>query len=301
MKQFLFKLVLFLSFIIIIDLIIGVTSDILRRNAKGGSTANNYYIAEECKDDIIILGSSRASHHYIPEILETSLGLSCYNCGEEGNGIILGYGRYKMITDHHIPKIIIYEVTPEYDWTIGDNSQFTRYLKPYCHNPAIYDLVTNVSDSKERFKLLSQMYRNNSSFVTYIVDNLIYRDNAKGYSPMWGTMKEPIEERIDTVNSIIDEQKIFLLEEMIKDSHYNGIELLFVVSPYYWRSKTQEKYAPIIDLCEKYDVDFLDFRNIEGITENLEAFNDAGHMNHIGAIQYTEFISKFLQTSMYLN
>lgn len=53
------------------------------------------YIANKATDDIIILGSSSATHHYVLQIIEDSLGLSCYNCGEEGNGVVLAYGRLK--------------------------------------------------------------------------------------------------------------------------------------------------------------------------------------------------------------
>lgn len=294
MKHFLYKVALFVIFVIIFDCIVGNTSEYLRSHAKGGSTANNYYIAESLEDDIVILGSSRATHHYIPDIIEDSLGLSCYNCGEEGNGIILAYGRYKMITDHHTPKLIIYEVTPEYDWMICDNSKFTRYLKPYCHYDEIYDLVISCSEKNEKYKLCSKMYRNNSSLLTYAVDNVVYRDNMKGYSPLYGIMNGS-QNNSDAVESTfeLDYFKLALLNNMMADAKSLGIQMLFVVSPYYYKI-TPDNYYPIISLCERNSVVFLDLSNIDGITGNMEVFNDAGHLNHKGATAYTIYLSNIL-------
>ena len=115
MKKFLLKVVLFLACVVIMDLVFGYGFSWLRSHAKGGSTANCEYIANRVEEDIIILGSSRATHHYIPQIIEDSLGMSCYNCGEEGNGVILAYGRLKMLTNRYKPQLILYEITSGYD------------------------------------------------------------------------------------------------------------------------------------------------------------------------------------------
>jgi hypothetical protein len=74
MKKFLIRICIFTFIIVFVDTFIGFVSEYLREHAKGGSTANNYYIAENCTDDIIILGSSRSTHHYIPKIFVLWLG-----------------------------------------------------------------------------------------------------------------------------------------------------------------------------------------------------------------------------------
>ncbi len=130
MKRFLLKVLLFFACVVVMDNVLGYGFSWLRVNAKGGSTANCEYIANRANEDIIILGSSRAAHHYVPKIIEDSLGMSCYNCGEEGNGVILAYGRLKMLTNRYKPKLIMYEITPGYDYgTIEPNTKFLGYLR----------------------------------------------------------------------------------------------------------------------------------------------------------------------------
>lgn len=65
------------------------------------------FISDEVDANILIFGSSRAAHHYVPSILSDSLDMSCYNCGMDGNGIIYGYGKLKTITARYYPKIVI--------------------------------------------------------------------------------------------------------------------------------------------------------------------------------------------------
>ena len=75
---------------------------------------------------IIILGSSHAVRHYVPSVIQDSLGLTCYNCGEPGCGIIPAYARYKMVAERNKPKLVIYEVTPGYDYLVSDD--YSKYL-----------------------------------------------------------------------------------------------------------------------------------------------------------------------------
>ena len=84
MKKFLVKVVLFFVIAAVLDVIFGWGFDLLRGKARGGQTHKNEYIANDCVDDILILGSSKADHHYVPSVFEDSLGLSCYNAGEMG-------------------------------------------------------------------------------------------------------------------------------------------------------------------------------------------------------------------------
>ena len=58
-------------------------------------------------------------------MISDSLGVSCYNAGESGCGIILAYGRLLMILERYTPKAIIYEVTPDFDYLDGkDNHKY---------------------------------------------------------------------------------------------------------------------------------------------------------------------------------
>ena len=86
---------IFFAIVAVVDFSLGRTFHFLQARA-GGITGAEYYVCEKVTEDIIIMGSSRASHHYVPEIISEELGMSCFNAGRDGNGIILQYGRCCM-------------------------------------------------------------------------------------------------------------------------------------------------------------------------------------------------------------
>lgn len=90
------------------------------------------------------MGSSRASHHYVPEIISEKLGMSCFNAGQDGNGIILQYGRWKMLSERYTPKLIIYDINPGFDMVVNDNMTYVDRLKPFCYEVAVKNYVSSI-------------------------------------------------------------------------------------------------------------------------------------------------------------
>ena len=97
--------------------------------------------------------------------------MDCYNCGYDGNGIILNYGLYKMLSERYSPKVIIYEITSAFDLLKGDNKRFLKVMRPFYDRTGIDSIFFNV-DETERFKNISRMYRYNSFFTQVFRDYL---------------------------------------------------------------------------------------------------------------------------------
>ena len=305
MRKFLLKVLLFVVCLSGIDLIAGFCFSWLRSHAKGGSTANCEYIANHAEEEIIILGSSRATHHYIPEIIEDSLELSCYNCGEEGNGVVLAYGRLKMLTERYKPKLILYEITPGYDYgMIEPDSKYLGYLRAYYSKNGIPEIFDDFEGKLSRLKMLSKMYQNTQRLLQDILDNIVYRDNRKGFSPLFGQID------IDKLHSevphesekVIDSLKLSYVEKVINLAKGNDIPILFMISPRYGNKEESNIYEPAFSLCMKYGVPVYDYRAFPGIADNYAFFQDEGHMNQSGAVAYTnmlvkEVLPKYLTTN----
>lgn len=108
MKSFLGKVILLLVILICIDMIAGVVLDYVYQNAKGGMVFRDNFICNKLQTDVLLCGSSRCVHHYNPQIITDSIGLSCYNSGLDANGIILSYGRLLLTKRQMSPKLVIY-------------------------------------------------------------------------------------------------------------------------------------------------------------------------------------------------
>ena len=298
MKKFLLKVLLFFACVVIMDWAFGLFFSYLRAHAKGGSTANCEYIANKAMDDIIILGSSRATHHYISQIVEDSLSVSCYNCGEEGNGVVLAYGRLKMLTNRYKPKLILYEITPSYDYGKRDpNNKYLGYLRAYYNKDGIRKIFEDFDDELSCVKMMSNMYQNTSRLLPNIVDNLVVRDNQKGYSPLYGKMdfskSKHSYEKIE-----IDSSKYAYLQKIIELCQGNDIPLVFMVSPWYCYGDNMEEYEPAFRLCKQKGVIIANYINDPIISRNFAMFQDNNHLNNEGAIAFTHRILPLIKEVM---
>lgn len=295
MKKFILKVLLFFALVVVMDFAWGGVFSWLRSHAKGGSTAKCEYIANHCEDDIIVFGSSRAIHHYIPSLISDSLEMSCYNCGEDGNGIVLAYGRYKQIISRHKPKLIIYEVTPVFDYLdFEDNSKYIGLLRPYYQQKVIKPIINEFGDELISLKMKSKQYQNTERLLPNIYDNIFSRNNNNGYLPLYGKLNSfPSQNTNDEDNKEIDYNKFKLIEKMILDTQKEGVPICFVVSPKCNYSCPDTKlYTPIMELCDFYNTPFFNYIYLDGISNNPSLFQDAGHLNDEGAKIYSSLFIK---------
>ncbi len=292
MKKYFRNIAIFIVVIIVVDFCFGLACDYLNSHAKGGGVGKRYYIAKESNEQIMLFGSSRMSHHYIPQMIEDSLGMTCYNAGEDGNGIILSYGFLKMMLKRYTPDFIIYDISG-FDLYQDDNMKYISLLKPFCEDEDVIDIITSV-DSKEKYKLVSNLYRYNSLWIRMLGANLRPSHNKKGYLPIKGEMNYDPEINLDS-NEVIDPLKLAYLKAFIKDCKENDIKLFFAVSPRYKGELFGEIYPELRSLCAEYDIPFWNYFDDTLISNNKQFFKDQTHMNEVGARVYTDMIVKKLQ------
>lgn len=286
--------------IIILDRLLGMLFAYMGEHAKGGYIGHHYYAANNVDDDILVFGSSRAVHHYNPRIISDSLELSCYNCGQDGNGIVFFYGLWQMIKPRHIPKMIIYDVTPYYDIYEGDSNQrYLGWLRTDYDRPGVKDIFLAV-DSKEQYKMMSMLYRYNSKFLQVITDYIhpIFGFDGNGFLPLEGEvdrMKVRDEENeIKIVEPPVDALKIGYINKLIDEVQSEGVSLVFVVSPS-WYEPDLEEYIPIMEICNQRNIKFIDFSNNEKYVHQYEWFKDGAHLNARGADEFTKDLISLIQ------
>lgn len=299
MKKFLIRIAIFFAIVTVVDFSLGKVFHYLQAHA-GGRTGAEYYVCEKATEDIIIMGSSRASHHYVPEIISEKLGMSCFNAGQDGNGIILQYGRWKMLSERYNPKMIIYDVTPGFDLSLNDNMTYIDRLKPFSYCTAVNDFVSDLFPL-ERFKMLSKMYCFNYKFIEMISDCARKKENDnKGYLPLYGLIRQEIvdssskDEKNNTIE--IDEVKLHYLRELANDCKERGIKLVFVTSPSFMgRGLNSESFSSIQRIADEFEVPYY-FYYKSDFSNTPQLFKDSSHLNDEGAKQFTEEIVSRIQS-----
>lgn len=293
MKKLIFKIFLWIAIIVVLDMCFGVVMGYLYMNSKGGETHKQVYITEKSNEDILIFGSSRASHHYDPRIFQDSLGMSCFNCGYDGNGILLNYCNFSRITNRYIPKYIVYDVCAGFDYLVGDNITYLKRLRPfYTRENVVKNLICEI-DKKERLKCRSSFYRYNSLAVSIILNYFVNNrfELINGYYPLKGTMlKEPEEHSYDKDPfKCLDSLKIKYLSKFIDDCRQKDITLVFCISPYYKRSDLKE-YDPLFDIAVRNNIPVLDYSTEQAICNDPSLFSDGTHLNEAGAEKYSRTV-----------
>jgi len=296
MKQLLIKIFLFLFTIVLLDQLFGMGMEFALKNTEKGDWGRNNYIFNEVNHDIIILGSSRAIHHYDPKIFADTLGMSCYNCGEDGMGILLMYPRYRAIEARKTPKVVIYEILPEYDLLKeADNLKYLKFLRPYTNSPVIDSLVNRLSKT-EKYKLLSGGYRFNSVFVDIIAQRYSNAsETAKDYTYMPSDQKLGYisQDRLNDLlqaNSVhdfaYDDVKLEFLEDLMARCTKSKTKLFVTVSPKFY-STSDSEFLSIKNLCAKYGVPFINHYCDKDYSMNSNLFADIYHLNKNGADMFS--------------
>lgn len=294
MKKFIILLFALFTILAGIDIATGLVFDKLTLSAKRGYTGRNEFIADKLHDPVLVFGSSRSVHHYDPQVLADSLGVPCYNCGQDGMGIITFYGRFKLLTARYTPRLIIYDVTTDFDLRRNDNVTYLTWLKPYYNRPGIDSIFWHVEPT-ERVKMLSNMFRYNGKALQIITDNKPGDDNddaLKGFVPLDGIMTYDKEEDATKTQVDFDPVKLYYISRLVKDCSAKGIRLVFAISPLYNSIKQPDAYlADFLTLARKQNVPVINHYYDTRFATNKNLFQDTYHMNRSGAEIYTSMLA----------
>jgi len=290
--KFLGKFVFFILIVLGIDFAVGNILRYLYFNQSSGLQYRTTYSMEETKQDIIILGPSTANHHYIPDIIEDSLNLSCYNAGRDGVGLNYYLAIQRSILRRYKPKLFIIDIRPSLISNEFQTRDRLSNLLPYYENhPEIRNIVEKKSRF-ERIKLLSKIYPYNSMLL--VILNGIISDKNKtinGYIPLY--KKLATNDQLQTLKETYtyNSDKLGVLSELIQNAKINNIDIIIVDSPSYNLALDSTYFELISNICEFNDVKYFSFLNDSRFTNHPEYFSDRGHLNNDGAILFTKLIS----------
>ncbi len=293
MKRFIIKIIVFFLIIATIDQITGRIIKNIDRNSQYGDSFTREYITARCNEDIIIMGSSRGNHHYVPQIISNSLKLSCFNCAYDALGILNMYGRYLLTTRTHTPKILIYDVFTRFDIydDRSDHLQSLDGIKQYANEPEIMSIFDDVTPM-EHYKLQSLLYRYNTK--VFLLNSEIktkWPSPKLGYTPLEGIMEhEPEPYTAEYTNQEPDSVKLKYMRKLIHAAQSKGTKVILCISPRYGTTLNAD-LDPIIKLAKEEKVPLLNHYTDKRFTTKKEYFKDSFHLNHTGATEYTKVVA----------
>lgn len=254
------------------------------------------YSIDSTKADILVFGSSRANHHYVPEVFEDSLNMSFYNTGRDGNFILYNYAIFKLILKRYSPKIIIIDINPDeiyYDHNSYD--RLSSLLPYYQDHPEIRGIV-ELRGPFEKVKTFSAIYPFNSNMLTIIVGNLEFnkrrKGDRKGYVPLFNKMKEVTMVPIEMNNLPIDTVKLNAIKDIGEICENKKIMLFYLQSPSYTEKKNTYAKEILMKIANDFNAKFFDYSEDTIFKNNPSLFQDIEHLNNDGATIFSGIVSK---------
>jgi hypothetical protein len=270
------------------------------RQESGDSYLLTYAI-DSTKADIIILGSSRAKHSYVPSIFQENLNMSCFNAGRDGTEhILFNYAQFTAITTRYSPKIIIFDIRPEDLIYNASEYDMLSPLMPYYKTHREIRYLINIRSPFERLKHLSTIYPFNSLIFQIIMGNLEMNKERKphenGYIPFHGSKLTNTLDTLQTPVYPIDTYKTAIIKKLMLTCKEKEIYLVLIYSPTYNIVKDNYYQRILDEICEENGIEYLNFSNVHEILMNPDLFFDRTHLNDDGARQFSGLVSTRLET-----
>ncbi|MBN1639309.1 MAG: SGNH/GDSL hydrolase family protein [Ignavibacteriales bacterium] len=285
----------FLCFIIGLDIIIGNLFDNLYFSKKSSNNDRLIHSVLLSDEDILIFGSSRAQHHYQPQIFTDSLKMSCYNVGNGGQNIYYHAAILEATLERYTPKVAIldlmhidFEQTPP-QW----DTEKLGVLLPFVNKSKVAYRAVLRRSKNEKIKLISNIYPFNSLIYNILRNNIKpFNKHFNGFIPLSGIWNEPLD-KAKTTNATVDEKKIKAIYDFISLCKIKNIEIYIFVSPEYKHYTDEIKtWQEVIDeIQNKFNIPVFDYRSDKIFIENNEYFKDPMHLNAKGAKLYSEKVA----------
>jgi hypothetical protein len=276
-----------------------LTGQVLRHyyfTQKYGALSRTTYAIDSTQAEILVFGSSRASHHYVPDIFEEELHMSFYNTGRDGNFLFYSTAIFKLIINRYKPKIVLLDLLPNelyYDRTSYDRlASLLPYIKDHPEIKGIIELKSPF----EKYKLISSIYPFNSLILNIINGNLeLFKYSSpeqKGYVPLKNHLLDTILVERKPFVEPIDKNKLEALLEIIRLCKKYDIQLILISSPIYGIVNHDKMSDLIKQLADANNVIYFNFTNNSAFLSTPKYFQDPLHLNHMGAYYFSHVIAK---------
>lgn len=281
--------------LVAIDLMFGFISEklIMRLPNANNELAHTKQSFFNQQADLLILGSSKAIHHYDPEILEDSLGMSAYNAGMDGKGVMYAYSVLGATLERHCPKIVILDILGaalDGSWTYKEIGHKAYYrLNPYTK-----EVIDETTDFPDNLLLYSNLYRGNDLPLKLIKSYMLGDSDIKGFYARTNTREGMVAKyNNDAQEFEIDSLSRKYLLKIVDLCKKNNIRFVLSYSPsLYVDNGSMMRQIGEIAYAEKLEV-----INVERDTSFLnhpELFSDMSHLNIDGAVKFSKFVASEL-------
>ena len=253
-------------------------------------------------------GSSHVLNGIYPMDLWNNYGIVSYNMGNSSERMATTYYQIQLARQYTDPKLIVldtYYIYPQ-EKLDENKSKLHTTLDPYPISKLKYDAVKDLFDNKDilenqiDFLIPFTMYHSRWSELKD-TDLKLEKNYQKGADAIID-IAEPIKTpKFEDVKPYSDEETINMeyLKKILEHCKENNLEILVIYLPHTATEKyvAQSKYVQ--NVCDEYEVDYLNFLNIPDVINYNIDFKDSSednsHLNPSGARKLTNYLGKYIK------
>jgi hypothetical protein len=289
-------LIISLPVILVLYLLNYIADTGLKRSGMPTFAEWNDIYTSRVNADLIIMGASRVEKMVSPFILDSVLGVSCFNLGIDGWCFNMQYAKFQIYMQHNTkPRYVVQGVdlmALTDNWGILFNDQFI----PYLHDTIIENITDQYIGHFSLAEKYIPLFKYNNKFgllqngiAGYFSKNI--EVSHKGYYPLqhdWDSSFINFKrQNPDGVHKVIPEKIIRRFNDYLSYCSQNNIKVIFEFAPVYYEELLMEKDDAKIrkiftDLSVKYNIPFLDYTR-DSLCYNKKYFYNSQHLNKIGA------------------
>lgn len=293
-SQFFIRTLVVLASVVVLDLACKPAMDALRKVSLRANPDNyemtSYYGAEMATEDMLIIGASPATHHYIPAMLQDSLDLTVRNIGKDGAFLYCQICQVRLILERYTPKYLIWDLNDDclshnLDW--GDFIEISDYF-PYRLNDFSKAIINEMGPHQQLF-LHANLYRYNSKLPEYLFAFVSGRNSQSGYVPLPAEQAFMPEKTCMKVAESIHPLKEKLLEEALQLCLEKGCHVILATSPRLADDGVQQtkQYEALQEIARRLSIPYFNYHTDPRFFNDLSLFRDTDHLNERGATLYT--------------
>lgn len=300
MKRLAVDLLIVIASLAVIDVVVGRAMDcaVLTMPSAGTLNADQHDALVTAVADVVVLGSSRARHHYDPSLLASLPGCeTCYNSGCDGHGMNYSMVALEAMVERHTPRVVILDVSnAQLDDEWVKNNAIDDIQAYYSLVPAVtryYDEIAG--DCMKRLKLRSNLYRHNGD-ITWVSKAFLSgaATDDHGFDALAGSADGPLESRaFDTF--AVDSLQLRCLDRVVALCRDRGILPVIVISPNYEVCPQFNKWMS--DYCSRHSLPLFDYTDVH-FDEVL--YHDASHLNSDGAERFSRHLADSITVLMHV-
>ena len=291
MKRVFLRFSVFVLSLILLDLAFGMMARPLLLNEPdaGNNHSNFKQSLFNKKAELLILGASKANHHYITDSLRKEFNMTVYNAGVDGDNIVTSFVQFEALKEKLEPKMVIIDLSGG-QMSSKWESVFLTHKCYYGLSSCYSDAVDKLLSFSERIKLHSSLYKLNEEIPDIIQSYIIGDNNCDGFIPLIGSnasLAHTVKDGMDTYR--IGDIERACLDSIIQYCAHSRVEVYIVYSPTLisYTNGITESFA---DYCEAHHLPFFNFDNDTTYTHYPEYFKDYNHLNVEGARLFTSDI-----------